>query len=452
MLRTWILFLVFMAERLSGGEPHSPDLNKIDRHIVKEPHYVSDRPCYGLLVLGPEAKTKVWAVFDKSSPDSVGYDILYFDRKADGDLTHPDNRIEGKLIEGKPSLKNSRWFAVGSFDDPSNGDKYSDVNLIQYGDYGDGPVEHPLSVGIRIKWRDHFISSSFSDKLGAEARKNLQPRWNFADNVSSAPIFWFGGSAPLSFNGSYLKPLNIGRLQNIQVQLGFRGVGENTFSAVLSDFLSHKTPVQFSLKYTDTDGHLKEIKQDSRKRYSYYYYDFVKIPADAQAGNATLHCSLPTDSGNAVVPADFPVELIHPTADTPDDDDPSPYDEAADGSQQITDALAIAKANNKRVLLQFGANWCWWCNLLHNLFEKDQAIRELLQKSYVVVLVDVNQGHNKEVDARYGTPTKHGLPVLVILDSDGKQLVTKDTGELEEGDHHSPDKVLEFLNEWAPKR
>jgi hypothetical protein len=40
----------------------------------------------------------------------------------------------------------------------------------------------------------------------------------------------------------------------------------------------------------------------------------------------------------------------------------------------------------------------------------------------------------------------------VILDSQGKHLTTKDTGELEEGDHHSPEKVLAFLNQWSPKK
>jgi hypothetical protein len=40
----------------------------------------------------------------------------------------------------------------------------------------------------------------------------------------------------------------------------------------------------------------------------------------------------------------------------------------------------------------------------------------------------------------------------VILDSDGKQLTTKNTEELEESDHHSPDKVLAFLREWSPKK
>ena len=38
------------------------------------------------------------------------------------------------------------------------------------------------------------------------------------------------------------------------------------------------------------------------------------------------------------------------------------YDKSADGAKQIADALAMAKKENQRVLLQFGANWCGWCH------------------------------------------------------------------------------------------
>ena len=69
----------------------------------------------------------------------------------------------------------------------------------------------------------------------------------------------------------------------------------------------------------------------------------------------------------------------------------------------------------------------------------------------VVVLVDVNKGHNEAINKAYGNPTRLGLPVIVILDADGKALVTQDTGKLEDGDHHDPRKVLGFLNEWARK-
>ncbi len=117
---------------------------------------------------------------------------------------------------------------------------------------------------------------------------------------------------------------------------------------------------------------------------------------------------------------------------------PSIYDESADGSKQIAEALATAAKEHKRVLLMFGANWCGWCHKLHTLFETDQNISDVLKANFVVVMIDVNKGHNSAVDASYGNPTQHGLPVIVILDADGKQLTTEDTGLLEEGDHPRP--------------
>jgi thiol:disulfide interchange protein len=131
---------------------------------------------------------------------------------------------------------------------------------------------------------------------------------------------------------------------------------------------------------------------------------------------------------------------------------PNIYDESADATKQIADALAKAKQENKRVLLQFGANWCGWCHKLHKLFEADAEIAGVLKESYVVIMVDVNKGHNTDIDQRYQNPTRFGLPALVVLDSAGKVLVTQDTGKLEEGDHHDPKKVLAFLNEWAGKK
>ena len=128
------------------------------------------------------------------------------------------------------------------------------------------------------------------------------------------------------------------------------------------------------------------------------------------------------------------------------------YDEKADGAKQIAGALAAAKKENKRVLLQFGANWCGWCHRLHHLFQTDTTISAKLKAAYVVVMIDVNKEHNADLNQKYGNPTRHGLPVIVVLDADGKALVTQDTGKLEEGDHHDPAKVLAFLSAWAPKK
>ncbi len=128
---------------------------------------------------------------------------------------------------------------------------------------------------------------------------------------------------------------------------------------------------------------------------------------------------------------------------------PAIYDEKADGAKAIAEAVALAKSEKKQILLQFGANWCGWCHKLHALFRDDPRIAEVLKRKFIVVMIDVNKEHNQEVDRAYGNPTRHGLPVLVVADAEGRRLTTKDTAELEEGDHHSPAKVLAFLEDDA---
>lgn len=135
---------------------------------------------------------------------------------------------------------------------------------------------------------------------------------------------------------------------------------------------------------------------------------------------------------------------------------PDIYDTKADGKAQVAAAITAAKAGHKHVLLMFGANWCIWCHRLHATFTQDAAVAAALAKNFEVVLVDVNTRkgtkRNTDVDERYGHPTKLGLPVLVALDADGKQLTTQETGALESGNGHDPKKVVAFLEQWGPRK
>ena len=132
------------------------------------------------------------------------------------------------------------------------------------------------------------------------------------------------------------------------------------------------------------------------------------------------------------------------------------YPVEADAQADITAALATAKSANKRVLLKFGANWCVWCHRLSDTLHHETSVAQNLEDNYVLVAVDVNtrNGTNRNADtiAKYGNPTQHGLPVLVVLDADGQILTTQETGALEEGAAHSPAKIIVFLDQWAPVR
>jgi thiol:disulfide interchange protein len=132
------------------------------------------------------------------------------------------------------------------------------------------------------------------------------------------------------------------------------------------------------------------------------------------------------------------------------------YDTKADGKKQIAKALKQAKAEDKRVLLEFGANWCEWCVRLNRYFKEHKAVANVVKADYMLVLIDLDvvdqKKHNADVLEQYGEPTKAGLPALVVLDADGRQLTTKNTAELEEGDHYNEAKVLAWLQEWKPEK
>ncbi len=125
------------------------------------------------------------------------------------------------------------------------------------------------------------------------------------------------------------------------------------------------------------------------------------------------------------------------------------YDENADAKKDIAAAMARAKKDNKRVLLMFGGNWCGWCRKLHGLFGSDPDVSRALLYEYELVMVDIGRwDKNQDVAKEYGAPKSAGVPFLIVLDYDGRVLARQETGVLEEGDGHSPEKVLTFLNAY----
>lgn len=130
---------------------------------------------------------------------------------------------------------------------------------------------------------------------------------------------------------------------------------------------------------------------------------------------------------------------------------PPIYDEKADGEQQIAAALARATKENRRVLVQWGANWCSWCHHLHGAFKKDKDLSRELSYEYDVVLLDVGK-RDKHMDLalKYGVDLKEeGIPYLTILDSGGKVLANQETAgfetKIDGQDGHDAKRIVELL-------
>jgi thioredoxin-related protein len=121
------------------------------------------------------------------------------------------------------------------------------------------------------------------------------------------------------------------------------------------------------------------------------------------------------------------------------------YDTAADGAKQIAAVVAVAKREDKKVLVVLGANWCPWCRKLHKVFESEVTVKAVLEDGYVVVYVDVNGNHNRMVDIDLGDLAQNGIPQIVILNKTGEKLLAKDPVEWEKDGGYDVEKVLTFL-------
>jgi len=117
---------------------------------------------------------------------------------------------------------------------------------------------------------------------------------------------------------------------------------------------------------------------------------------------------------------------------------------------EIADALKLAAKQHKRVLVVFGANWCYDCHVLDKAFHRPD-VEAVLKPNYEVVHVDVGQGEkNQDIMQQYQVPMAKGIPAIAVLDSNGKLLYSQQGGEFEKARVLGPEDVIAFLNKWKP--
>jgi thioredoxin 1 len=127
---------------------------------------------------------------------------------------------------------------------------------------------------------------------------------------------------------------------------------------------------------------------------------------------------------------------------------PDIYPDPSRASSDIAAALKTAAASHKRLILDFGGNWCTDCHVLDYYFH-DAANGPVLEANYI--LVHVNIGHtdaNLDIASRYKIPLGRGVPALAVVSSRGKLLYSQKTGEFEAMRQMQSSAVADFLERW----
>ena len=128
------------------------------------------------------------------------------------------------------------------------------------------------------------------------------------------------------------------------------------------------------------------------------------------------------------------------------------YPDPAQARADLAAALKTAAATHRRILLDFGGNWCGDCQVL-DLYFHDTQNKPLLDANFVLVHINIGRmDANLDLAAKYQVPLEKGVPALAVLSEHGALLYSQKNGEFEAMRRMESSSVTEFLTHWRPER
>jgi thioredoxin-related protein len=124
------------------------------------------------------------------------------------------------------------------------------------------------------------------------------------------------------------------------------------------------------------------------------------------------------------------------------------FDPARDADANVAQAVALAHAQGKRVIVDVGGEWCTWCHVMDRFIAAHPDVRALIDAHYVWVKVNVSpENRNEALLSRW--PGFTGYPHLFVLDADGTLVHSQNTAVLEAGKGYDEAKFLTLLRRFA---
>jgi thioredoxin-related protein len=126
------------------------------------------------------------------------------------------------------------------------------------------------------------------------------------------------------------------------------------------------------------------------------------------------------------------------------------YDPGRNAEQDIRDAVTEAQKTGKRILLEVGGDWCHWCHIMDDYFDRNPKLTASRDTHFITVKINFSpQNENEKTLSKY--PKIPGYPHLFVLETNGTLLHSQFTGDLEEGESYNLQKFTDFLSKWAPE-
>jgi hypothetical protein len=218
------------------GPAGAADLERKIYPLVREPAYQTKAPRYALLVLGPEARTRVWLVLDGTT--------LYVDRNGNGDLTEPGKKVVGKKHGDVVLAEEACTFEIGELHDGTL--RHLNVSLMvinlktaieplrasaeakALAARDPNPCSYRLSMEVEMPGQRGIGAGGRVVQLAGSS--DLDGLLQFAERPQDAPVLHFGGPWTISLETS--PTLRINREIDLRLVVGTPGRGKGSFTWV----------------------------------------------------------------------------------------------------------------------------------------------------------------------------------------------------------------------------
>jgi len=128
------------------------------------------------------------------------------------------------------------------------------------------------------------------------------------------------------------------------------------------------------------------------------------------------------------------------------------YPDPSQAKADLAAGLKTAAQSNKRVIVDFGGNWCGDCQVLDIYFHNPQN-RPILESNYVLVHINIGRmDENLDIAEHFGIPVTLGVPALAVLSPNGKILYGQRGGEFSHMGKMESSAVTRFLVQWRPPK
>lgn len=128
------------------------------------------------------------------------------------------------------------------------------------------------------------------------------------------------------------------------------------------------------------------------------------------------------------------------------------YPDPAQAKADLAAALKTAAATHRRVLLDFGGNWCPDCQVL-DVYLHDARNKPILDANFVLVPINIGmEDANLDIASRYGIQIKTGVPALAVLGEHGALIYSQRNHQFSAMRSMQSSAVTEFLVKWRPER